>query len=239
MIATIGVITMTATTSTNHVQIDHNVLESIVVEHTGTNELACRRVGAWEAATERGVAVAFEPGQPIVHQGDAGRHCYAIVEGEALVTAVTAQGTTVVLARRGPGTMIGEFSALDGATRSATVRAIDRVTAISLTGDELERLLLERPDIAVELIRRLSRQLRSLTERYSIRGDELRSRTIQMLATNAAETGDPIFRSTREEFAGWVGATREAVTRVLSDLEHDGVVALRRGEIELVTGTRP
>lgn len=234
MIATIGVITTIATASTNHVQIDHSVLESIVVEHTGPGELACRRVGVWEAATERGVEVTFEAGQPIVHQGDTGHRCYAIVDGEALVTAVTAQGANVVLARRGPGSVIGEFSALDGAARSATVRAIGRVTAISLTGDEFEQLLLDRPDIAVESIRRLSRQLRSLTERYSSRGDELRSRVVQVLVTNASETGDRVFRSTREEFAGWVGATREAVTRVLTDLERDGVVALRRGEIELL-----
>jgi len=131
--------------------------------------------------------------------------------------------------------VIGEFSALDGIARSATVRAIDRVVAVALTGADFEQLLLDRPDIAVEAIRRLSRQLRSLTERYSSRGDELRSRVIQVLTTNAAETGDRVFRSTREEFAGWVGATREAVTRVLTDLERSGVVALRRGQIELLT----
>ena len=59
-------------------------------------------------------------------------------------------------------------------------------------------------------------------------------RVMQLLETNADESGNPVFRSTREELAGWVGATREAVIRTLRELEAEGRVALRRGAVELV-----
>lgn len=188
----------------------------------------------WDAVAARGVEVRFAAGSVLLHHGDTTRHCYAIRSGEVLVTASSSQGSTVVLARRGPGTVIGELAALDGAPRSATVRAVTEVVADVLAAADLEALLREQPDLALAELRRLSRQMRQLTERYALRGEELRTRLLDLLSTNLAETGDPVFRSTREELAGWVGATREAVIRTLRELEIEGIVALRRGAVELL-----
>lgn len=190
-------------------------------------------MGIWEGVAARGAEVRFGPGAVLLHHGEVSRHCYAILEGEVLVTAASSQGATVVLARRGPGTVIGELAALDGEPRSATVRAVTDVRAVALGAAELESLLRDVPDLALAELRRLSRQLRAMTERVAGRSDDLRARLLGVLRTNALETGDPVFRSTREELAGWVGATREAVTRALRDLEADGAVTLRRGAVEL------
>lgn len=188
----------------------------------------------WDAVAERGTAVSFSPGEVLLHHGDVSGHCYAILDGEVLVTATSSQGATVVLGRRRAGAVIGEMSALDGSPRSATVRASTEVEAVVLTAEQFEALILEQPELALDQIRRLARQFRDLTERYSVRGEELRMRVMQLLETNADETGNRIFRSTREELAGWVGATREAVIRTLRDLEAEGRVVLRRGAVELV-----
>lgn len=61
---------------------------------------------------------------------------------------------------------------------------------------------------------------------------------LHVLAANAEVTGDPLLRSTREELAGWVGATREAVTRTLRLLESQGEVALSRGGVRLIGESR-
>jgi CRP/FNR family transcriptional regulator, cyclic AMP receptor protein len=187
----------------------------------------------WDAAIRRGREVYFSAGEALIHHGDEARHCYVIHSGEVLVTATTSRGATVVIARRGPGSIVGELGVLDGAARTATVRAIGDVRAVVLTAAELERLLLDHPDFAVAEVRRLSRQLRELTERYAVRNEELNVRVVQLLRTHADATGDPVFRSTREELAGWVGATREAVTRALSELAAEDVVELKRGSVEL------
>ena len=194
-------------------------------------------MGMWDAVRSRGTEVRFAPGEVLLHHGERSAHCYAIVEGEVLVTATSSQGATVVLGRRGAGATVGEIGALDGSPRTATVRARTDVSAVVLTADEFERMILEEPQLALAEIRRLSAQFRNLTERFSVRGEELRLRVLQLLETNAEETGDPVFRSTREELAGWVAATREAVTRTLRDLEGEGLVILQRGAVELVRGS--
>lgn len=188
----------------------------------------------WSAIADRGRTVRVEDGTPMLQQGEIGRHCYAVVAGEVAITTTTGSGATVVLARRGPGTLIGEFAALDGAPRSATATARGPVTAVVLTAPELESLLRERPDLAIRELRRLSRQLRSLTERFALRGEELRVRLASLLLTHLEVTGDPAMRSTRQELADWVGATREAVTRSLRQLEDDGLVELGRSVVRVV-----
>lgn len=188
----------------------------------------------WEAVIDRGRAVDFEPGDVLVHHGGTGDHCFAISSGEVLVTATTRAGDTVVIARRGPGDVMGELAALSGLPRTATVVARTEVQATRLTAEEYQELLRSEPDLAVASAMRLAHQLRELTERYAGRGEEVRTRVLAVLETNAQETGQIVFRSTREELAGWVGATREAVIRSLRDLETDGVVRLGRGTVELV-----
>jgi len=188
----------------------------------------------WEAIAGRGTKVHFDIGEVLLHRGDLGRHRYAIRTGEVLVTATSSQGATVVLGRRGPGSVLGELAALEGAPRSATVRAATPVSAIVLQANDLETLLREEPDLALAELRRLSRQLRGLTQRYAMRSEELRTRLASLLFTHAVETDGPVFRSTREELAGWVGATREATIRALRDLETQGAISLRRGAVEIV-----
>ena len=72
-------------------------------------------MGMWDAVAARGTEVRFSAGDVLMHHGEVSRHCSAIRLGEVLVTASSSQGATVVLARRGPGTVIGELAALDGA----------------------------------------------------------------------------------------------------------------------------
>lgn len=140
----------------------------------------------------------------------------------------------MVLGRRGPGTIIGELTALEPGRRSATVVARSPVRAIVLTGRELEQLLRDEPDLALAELRRLAYELKSLTERFTVRGDELLSRLARLLVTHADETGEMTFHSTRQELADWIGATREAAIRALKTLEHAGLVHLTRGAVEIV-----
>ena len=192
----------------------------------------------WRAIAGRGTTVRIAAGAPMLHHGEGGTHCYALVAGEVLVSTTTSQGSTVVLGRRGPGSVVGELAALDAAPRSATVRAHTDVTAVALSSRELEMLLREQPDLAITQLRRLSRQLRDLTERYTMRNEDLRARVVDFLSTHLQETGERSVGLTRQELADWVGVTREAATRTLRQLEQEGVVALGRGHVTVLDPAR-
>lgn len=189
---------------------------------------------AWGMIEERGDDVAFGPGEALLHHGGIGRTWFAIVSGTALVTVTSTQGATLVLGTRTAGELLGELAALEGAPRVATATAKDDVHALKLHHDDLHAILRQHPEWAIMLLQQLAGQLRSMSNRYTLRSEDLRRRVSAVLLINLEESGEPIFRSTREELAGWVGATREATARTLQQMQLEGVVRLGRGSVEVL-----
>ena len=188
----------------------------------------------WRAVEDRGHPVEFKCGEALMHQGSTGRSCYAIVSGTTLVTATSTQGATLVLGRRFRGSLVGELAALEGAPRSATVTAKDDVTSIKLNWEDLHEIIRQHPDWSIQLLQHFAGRIRILSERFAMRSEDLQHRLLEVLVANYEESGDPVFRSTREELAGWVGATREAVVRSLQRMKSDGIVDLGRGTVRLL-----
>ncbi|MEX2326532.1 MAG: cyclic nucleotide-binding domain-containing protein [Pseudomonadales bacterium] len=52
------------------------------------------------------------------------------------------------IAELGPGRSVGEMSLIDGAPRSATVRAKDNLSLIVLKREDFQKMLAEEPEIA-------------------------------------------------------------------------------------------
>lgn len=192
----------------------------------------------WAMIEQRGVEVSFPSGATMLRHGASGRSWFAIVSGTVLVTVTSTQGATLVLARRSAGELVGELAALEGEPRAATVSAKDDVVALKLGFEDLAEILRADPEWALSLLQSLAGQLRSLSNRYALRSEDLRHRLEALLSTHLEETGQYAFRSTREELAGWVGATREATVRALQVMRSEGIVQLGRGSVEIVDADR-
>jgi CRP/FNR family cyclic AMP-dependent transcriptional regulator len=70
----------------------------------------------------------------------------------------------VVLDELGAGDLVGEMGVLDGEARSATVVAIETTVALELSAATLAATVLRHPEATTELLRLLSRRLRSTDE---------------------------------------------------------------------------
>ena len=79
----------------------------------------------------------FEAGAKIVVQGDSGDEAYIIVRGECEAYK-TVDGERRVLRRMGPGQVFGEMAILSNVPRTATVEALEPVTAMVITREVLE-----------------------------------------------------------------------------------------------------
>jgi len=107
------------------------------------------------AATE----VEIPPGRTIVRQGDPANGLFVIVEGRCHVVRDGA-----VLATLGPGEWFGELAVLDRGPRVASVVADAPSRLLALSAWDAERLLLERPPLALGVARTLASRLRTATE---------------------------------------------------------------------------
>lgn len=112
---------------------------------------------------ERMAGIAQEEWYPsrseICHEGDHGDLLYIITEGQ--LDVIRGQpGAYELLARRGPGEFVGEMAIIEAAPRSATLRASADVRLLTIDGNTFKGILKERPDVALAVMRSLSRRLR-------------------------------------------------------------------------------
>jgi CRP/FNR family transcriptional regulator, cyclic AMP receptor protein len=89
-------------------------------------------------------------GRVLMRQGDVALECYIIESGEVVVTKDGRE-----LARRGPGTIVGEMALIDHGPRTATVTAATPVTAYVLNRGEFSSLLVDAPDVAAKITREI------------------------------------------------------------------------------------
>lgn len=97
----------------------------------------------------------YADGETILEQGENGDRVINIIEGEVEVRPHGAPP----LARLGPGEYVGELTALSGGTRAASVYASGPVWALSIDSNVLSNLILDRPEVARQMLTVLSQRL--------------------------------------------------------------------------------
>jgi CRP-like cAMP-binding protein len=130
----------------------HATLRAIPL-FAGTSEDDLAAVAA--AATELDVPA----GRTLVRQGDPANGLFVLLEGSVRVVR---DGET--LASLGPGEWFGELAVLDRGPRVASVITEGPTRCLALSAWDAERLLLERPALALGIARTLAARLRGLTE---------------------------------------------------------------------------
>lgn len=105
------------------------------------------------------VEVTIPAGEFLFREGDTGKKAYIIIEGDMEILQLH-DGRDVLLAVRGPGSVIGEMALLEDRTRSASVRGRTDLKLYMLTQKELEALLHVSPSATPALFKSILRRLR-------------------------------------------------------------------------------
>ncbi|MDH4148090.1 MAG: Crp/Fnr family transcriptional regulator [Acidimicrobiia bacterium] len=199
------------------------------------------------ALEEAGVRRLVRRGEMIVREGEPSTSVVALLDGVAKVTKVATDGREALIELRGPGELLGELGAVDGAPRSASVTALTTISLLVIPAAAFRRLLADRAGVANAVLavvvarvrrageRQLEQTASSTTARVSGRLAELaesfgRPRSEprpggRPEASRVIEVDSPI---SQQELADWVGASRDAVVRALTELRGDGVVETSR-----------
>lgn len=108
----------------------------------------------------------YSAGTRIMSQGDTGVGLYIITGGKVRITRSSGPGQAEEdLAAVGAGDVLGEMALLDDLPRSASVTAVEDVTALLLPIWEFRTVMRNHPDIALKLLAVLSRRLRKAEQR--------------------------------------------------------------------------
>ncbi len=132
----------------------------------------------------------FEAGSVIFEEGDPGEVLFVIQAGEVELTRLGLMGRQAV-ARLGCGDFFGEMSVVVREPRTARAVAISDCRLIELDGATLEAMCVERPEIAIRIIRRLTDRLIDSERRLSALGvDDLLRPVVRAMVRNANAEGE-------------------------------------------------
>ncbi|WP_311203306.1 Crp/Fnr family transcriptional regulator [Streptomyces gossypii] len=180
----------------------------------------------------------FGPRSVLVHQDEPSTHVMIILAGWTKVTHSAANGYEGLLALRGPGDIVGEASAVSGRPRSATVTALGEVEAVTIERSGFLGHLAEFPATALQLLSLIGDRTRASDRRRVEQGalgvrERLSLLLLELSRTHGVREAEGVRLTTglsQHELAGAVGASREAVARLLKELrERDIVRTSRRG----------
>jgi CRP/FNR family transcriptional regulator, cyclic AMP receptor protein len=109
--------------------------------------------------------VRVEPGRLVVSEGDLSTEMFVVIGGELEVVKKAADGSTVRVALLGPGDWFGEMAIIDVQPRSASVRSLAPSLLLSMSADQVDRLLYrvalrDYTLLVMNIARELSRRLR-------------------------------------------------------------------------------
>lgn len=180
----------------------------------------------------------YEPGEPIVDYLDASDDVFFVASGEVCVTIYSLAGKAVSFRNLRTGDVFGEYAAIDGEPRSASVEARTSCLIASMSAKEFRKLLKTEPVVAQAVISELVRNVRALTKRvYEFSTLAVNNRIqaeLLRLASLATREGkgallDPA--PTHAEIASRISTHREAVTRELNRLTRIGLIERQHGTL--------
>lgn len=184
-------------------------------------------MGALVQAARRQV---YRKGQEVFAQGDPASQMFLLKSGRVKLSKITPEGNEITLDIRKAGDFLGESMLIADADYPLTALCLEDTLICGFTKADFEKLILENPNIGLNVIKNLSRRINWLTERVgSFSLTNLEDRLYQVLTQVARDHGvkgprgsSIQFPLTHEELGFLVGAHRVSITKAMKALKETG-----------------
>jgi CRP/FNR family cyclic AMP-dependent transcriptional regulator len=183
----------------------------------------------------------YEADKRIVSHDDNSTDVYFIVSGKVRVTIFSRSGKEVSFRDLAAGQVFGDLSTIDGGPRSASVVTLGDAVVVSMPKEVFWEVLRKHRAAAEMMLRELARLVRSLSERvveFSTLGvkNRIHAELLRLAREHIREANQVVITPapTHSEIASRVSTHREAVTRTLNRLAHEGVIERQRGGLTVL-----
>jgi CRP/FNR family cyclic AMP-dependent transcriptional regulator len=204
-------------------------------EYLSKQELFCDLPEEEIGALERQTRMFTSPkGRILYSQEDQAEALFLLKQGRVQLYRLTPSGKRLELVTLGPGMFFGEMPLLGESLRHAFAEAVEDSLICVMSRVDVERLIREKPAVALRMIEVISRRLAEAEARL----EEVAYRSVAariaavLLRLSQGGTTETV-QLTHQELGDMVGALRATVTEVLNELQAAGLVELRRGHIRL------
>ncbi len=160
---------------------------------------------------------------------------FILKKGRVQLYEVNHEGDEITLSVVEDGKVFGEMALTAQSLTGIYVRALTPATVVSLRREDLEDLIMTKPEVGLRLVRDLAQRLHDSEARYAdIVGKDVPARLATLILTLVDSEGVVSSESyripnhyTHERLASMIGCKRVAVTRAFRKLEEGGAVELK------------
>src|SRR4051794_26922156 len=180
--------------------------------------------------------VHLEPDEVFYIPQDRSERLFVLWKGRVRIYKTT-DGRELTLATVEAGTIFGEMALTAQQMQGAYAQAVEASELSVMCRADLERLILEKPQVGLRIAHLLSERLRRYETRLedlTLKGvtARLASLLLLLLESEGVMTGEHELKIpnhyTHEYLGTMIGANREAVTRAFGQLQDEGLMQLRR-----------
>jgi CRP/FNR family transcriptional regulator len=181
----------------------------------------------------------YTKGRIIFMEGEPGEAFYYIKSGLVKISKVSSDGREHILHILNEGHVFAEVTLFNNTAYPATAEVLEEAQIGMIKNSDLQKLIIENPEISLELIKYLNHRL--IEAQNKVRNLALYDtfgRTAQALVKLSEDHGKKTSAGieldlgiSRQELANIVGTTRETVIRVLAAFKKEKSIELDKSNI--------
>jgi CRP/FNR family transcriptional regulator len=172
-------------------------------------------------------------GEQLFLVGEKAAGLFVIVSGKIRAYRVNPQGREQTIHTEGPGATLAEVPVFDDGTYPATAVAEEPTVVLFVQKEDVHRFILEHPEVGLTALKLMAKRLRGHAELVdALALQQVGQRLARFLLAQCRDHGSRTdarwevdLPLSNEELASRVGSVREVVSRALTRLERDGMIA--------------
>lgn len=173
----------------------------------------------------------YKKNEQIYLEHEPAHHFYYLKSGRVRIYVTSANGTEKTLAVYQKHAIFGEAAFFDGSPRMSSARAASSCQIIVIGRHEILSYLKEHPIQSLSMIESLAKTVRNLSVQiHEMSFLSAENRIARFLLTES-DNGKNEISYTHDEIASLVGCSRITVSRTLTTLRTNGMIATHYGHI--------
>ena len=188
----------------------------------------------------------YQKGEVIFFENDSFKKLYLLVSGKVKLSMLSPDGKEKVITILQSGDILGEISLFDEDPHPLTAEVIEEAKLMILPWNGLEKIIMERPRLALKIIEAMSKKTRLLTSQIrDLVFQDAAGRLASLLVRFGEDFGIDVDEGkkidivlTHQEIANLLGTSRVTVTKMINKFIDEGILKIKNRKMIILDEER-
>jgi CRP/FNR family transcriptional regulator len=199
-----------------------------------------------ELICQGGYEKVYKEGEIIFFENDSFKKLYLLVNGKVKLSMLSPDGKEKVMTILQQGDSLGEISLFDQDPHPLTAEVVEEAQLMIIPWNNLEKIIIKHPRLALKIIEALSKKTRLLTSQVrDLVFQDAAGRLASLLTRFKEDFGIAIDEGkminlvlTHQEIANLLGTSRVTVTKMMNRFIEENIIKIKDRKIIIINEER-